>query len=102
MTSSLLCIDVAGIFKSFYCKMYHVVNNYALLTIIAQSKCKLQLNPRINNEITDWMLKREKKVSYKICQSKDACYKSFLKRYLKKMNSMSQYINTSRKQSDNS
>ena len=45
------------------------------------------------------MLKREKKVSHKICQSKDACYKSFLK---KKMNSISQYINTSRKQSDNS
>lgn len=53
MISSLMCIDVAGILKSFYCKMYHVVNNYALLTIIAQLKCKLQLNPWINNEITD-------------------------------------------------
>lgn len=49
-------------------------------------------------------LREKKKVSYKICQSKDAWYKSFLKIYIKKkkMNSMSQYINTSRKQSDNS
>lgn len=31
-------------------------------------------------------LREKKKVSYKICQSKDACYKSFLKKYIKKKN----------------